>query len=62
MGSGLGLCRPDQQATDRVAIVERIEQTPHHITIPDVASLELGQGHGAAVDVVKDGGDLHDSS
>ena len=28
-------------------------------SIPCVPSLELGQGHVATVDVVKDGGDLH---
>ena len=59
MGGGLRLRGPDQQAADRMALVERIEQPAHLVAIPDVAPLELGQGHVAAVDVVEDGGDLH---
>jgi hypothetical protein len=62
MDGGLGLCRADQQSADRVAFVERIEQPTDLVTIPDVASLELEQGHGAAVDLIEEGGDLHDSS
>ena len=61
MGGGLGLCHPDQQSTDRVALVEGSEQTPHLVTVPDVPPLELRQGHVAAVDVVEDGGDFHGS-
>jgi len=45
-----------------MALVEGIEQPPHLITIPDVAPLELRQGHMAAIDVVEDGRDLHKSS
>ena len=59
MGGGLGLCHPDQQSTDRVALVEGSEQTPHLVAIPHVAPLELRQDHVAAVDVVEAGGDLH---
>jgi hypothetical protein len=59
MDGGLGLCGPDQQSTDRVAFVEGIEQTPHLASIPDIAPLELRQGHIGAVDVVEDGGDFH---
>jgi hypothetical protein len=42
-----------------VEFVEGLEQTPHLLTVPDIAPLELRQGHVAAVDVVEDGGDLH---
>ena len=42
-----------------MALVEGIKQPPHLVAIPDVAPLELGQGHVAAVDMVEDGGDLH---
>jgi hypothetical protein len=42
-----------------VAFVEGIEQTPHLASIPDIAPLELRQGHIGAVDVVEDGGDFH---
>ena len=59
MGGGLRLRGPDEQAADGVALVERIHQPAHLVAIPDVAPLELGQGHVAAVDVVEDGGDLH---
>lgn len=59
MGGGLGLCRPDQQPADRVALVEGIEQTPYLVAVPHVAPLEFRQCHVAAVDVVEDGGDLH---
>ena len=56
---GLRFRSPHQQAADGMAVVEGIKQRPHLISIPDIASLELGQGHVAAVDVVEDGGDLH---
>lgn len=37
-----------------------IEQTPHLVAVPNVAPLELRQGHVAAVDVAEDGGDFHE--
>jgi hypothetical protein len=42
-----------------MAFVEGIEQAWDLVTVPDVAPLELRQGHVAAVDVVEDGGDFH---
>ena len=42
-----------------MALVEGIEQPSHVVAIPDVAPLDFGQGHVAAIDVVEDGGDLH---
>jgi len=59
MGGGLGLCGPDQQSTDRVALVEGIEQSSHLVTIPEGTPLDFGQGHVTSVDGVEDGGDLH---
>lgn len=59
MGGGLRLRGPHQQTADGMALVERIKQPVHLVAIPDVAPLELRQGHVAAVDVVEDGGDLH---
>ncbi len=59
MGGGLRLRGPDQQATYRMAFVERIEKPVHLVAIPHVAPRELRQSHVAAVDVVEDGGDLH---
>ena len=59
MGGGQRLRGPHQQTPNGMALVEGIKQPPHLIAIPDVAPLELGQGHVAAVDVVEDGGDLH---
>jgi hypothetical protein len=59
MGGGLRLRGPDQQTANGMALVKGIEQPAHLVAIPDVAPLELGQGHVTAVDVVEDGGDLH---
>lgn len=59
MGGGQGFGGPNQQTAERMALVERIKQPVHLVAIPDVAPLELRQGHVAAVDVVEDGGDLH---
>ena len=50
---------PDEQATHRMAAVERVEEPAHLVAIPDVPSLELGQRHVPAVDMVEDRGDLH---
>ena len=52
---------PDEQAANRMAAIERVEQPAHLVAIPDIPSLELGQRHVPAVDVVEDGGDLHTS-
>ena len=62
MGGGLRLRGPNQQATNGMPLVKGVEQPTHLVAIPDVAPLELGQGHVAAVDVVEDDGDLHKSS
>ena len=59
MRGGLRLGGPHQEPANRMAAVERVEQTAHLIAVPDVAALELGQSHVPAVDVVEDGGDLH---
>ena len=59
MDCGLRLRRPDQQAPDRMAAVERVEEPAHLVAVPDVAALELGQRHVPAVDVVEHSGDLH---
>jgi|694.fasta_scaffold00811_24 hypothetical protein len=61
MGAGLRLRGPNQQTSDGMAHVEGIKQPTHLVAIPDVAPLELGQGHVAAVDVVEDGGDFQES-
>ncbi len=55
-----GLRGPHQQAAHGVALVERKHQPPHLIPVPHISALELGEGHVAAVDVVEDGGELHD--
>ena len=57
----LGFGGPNEQATHRTAKVERREQLADLVAVPDIAALELGQGHVAAVDVVEDGGDFHNS-
>lgn len=59
MDGGLRLRGPNQQATDGTELVKGVEQPAPLVGIPDVAPLELRQGHVAAVDVVEDGGDLH---
>ena len=43
---------PDQQASDRMTAIERLEQAAHLLATPDISPLELGQGHEAVVDVV----------
>ena len=55
----LGPGRPDQQAADRVLAVEREHEAADLVAVPDVAALELGQGHAAQVDLAQDGVDLH---
>lgn len=62
MDGGLRFSSPHHQAADGTAIVEQIEQPAQWVTVPHVPPLELGQGHLAAVDVVKDGGDVHGSA
>lgn len=62
MDGGLRLRGPNQQATNGTELVKGVEQPAHLVAIPDVAPLELRQGHVAAVHVVEDGGDLHFTS
>ena len=50
---------PHEQAADGMAAIERIEKPAHLVAVPDVAPLELGEGHVPAIDVVEDGGDFH---
>ena len=57
--SGLRLRGPHQEPANRMAAVERVEQTAHLVAVPDVAALELGQRHVPTVDVVENRGDLH---
>ena len=52
---------PHEEAAHWTAQVERGEQLPNLIAVPDIAALELGQRHVPAVDVVEDGRDLHTS-
>src|SRR5438874_2493665 len=59
MHSRSGLGSPHEQAAHRAAQVERREQLTNLVAIPDIAALELGQGHVPTVDVVEDRGDLH---
>ena len=56
---GLRFRSPHQQAADGMAVVEQIEQPAQWVAVPHVPPLELGQGHLAAVDVVKDDGEEH---
>ena len=49
LGAGL----PDEQAADGVLAVERLHQAADLVAVPDVAALELGQGHAAQVDLVR---------
>ena len=50
---------PDKEATDWVSPVHAVQETSHLVSVPDIAPLELGQGHRAVVDVVEDGRNLH---
>jgi hypothetical protein len=59
MRGALGLCRPNEETTDRVTSIEGLEETTHLVSIPDIAALELRQRHMAAVDVAENGRDLH---
>ena len=56
LGAGL----PDEQAADGVLAVQRLQQAADLVAVPDVAALELGQGHAAQVDLVQDRADLYD--
>jgi len=56
------LGRPDQQAADRVSLVEGVKEPAHLLATPDIAALKFGQGHMARVNVVKNGRDFHISS
>ena len=59
----VGVRDPHQQAADRMPAVQGLHQALDLVAVPDVAPLEFGQGHVAAVDVVEDGRNLHcDSS
>jgi len=55
----LRLRRPYQQAAHRMLPVERVHQPANLLAVPDIAPLELGQGHRSEVDLVEDGLDLH---
>ena len=46
---GIRLCGPDEQAADRMAAVQRVEEPAHLVAVPDVAALKLGQRHVPAV-------------
>jgi hypothetical protein len=41
--------------------VKRVEESAHLVAVPDIAALELREGHVATVDVVEDRGDFHTS-
>jgi hypothetical protein len=62
MGGGHGLGGPHQQPTDRMAAVERVEQPPDLVAVPDIAALELRQRHVAVVDMIENRRNLHPSS
>src|SRR5579872_266528 len=59
MSSRLGDCHPDQWTTDRVTVVEQVEQTADLVAVPDVATLEFGQRHKATADMIQDRRNLH---
>src|SRR5690606_30065717 len=48
----LGL--PQQEATDRIPLVERAHDTAHLIAVPHVAALYLGQEHRPVVDLIQE--------
>jgi hypothetical protein len=50
---------PHEQAAHGPAQVERSEQFPDLVAVPDIAALEFWQGYVPAVDVVEYGGNLH---
>ena len=45
---------------DRVLEVQRVHESPDLVTVPHVAALELGQRHGAEIDLVENRSDLRD--
>lgn len=59
MGRRPRLGGPHEQPADGMAAIEGVEQTADLVAVPDVAALELREGHVAAVDVVEDGGEFH---
>ena len=61
MGGSLGLSGPNQQATDRMSPIQRIEQAADLIAVPNITALKLRQRHMATVDMVEDSGNFHTS-
>ena len=51
--------RPDEQAADRIAMVQRLHKSPDLIAVPHEAALELRQHDNAGIDLVKDWADFH---
>ena len=46
------LCGPNQESTDRVPLIEGVEQAPHLIAVPDITALEFWERNMSVIDVV----------